>query len=144
MQRLTISLQRKPALQVTRTSIGRNKLVYVIVTDKKLKYPDGNSRIAYIGTTRKGVGRIARSAAYRAPEVLGIHGVRSFDVRIVTCRARQHVKTWAKLERAMLLIFKEAYGVPPRCNTHGVRMRERNEFEYFSRSRIRKILEELA
>jgi hypothetical protein len=46
---------------------------------------------------------VAQSVAYRAGDILSIHGVRSFEARILTARGRQGVQMWRKLERAMLL-----------------------------------------
>jgi len=143
IKRLTISLKPKHAMEVTRVSMGKKKLVYIILTKKALKYRWGRSRIAYIGTTKKGVSRISQSVAARAEEVLAIHGVREFWVRIVTCPPRQSVKTWIKLERALLLVFRQKYGDLPKCNTAGKKMKERDEFKYFKRFRLEQILEAL-
>ena len=52
-RRLSLSLKRDHALQATRVSIGKSKLVYLLIADKRLKYKDGKSRIAYIGTTKR-------------------------------------------------------------------------------------------
>ena len=131
-------------MEISRISIGNEKLVYVILADTKLNYPGGRSRVAYIGTTKNGISRVANSVAERAPVVLRLRGVESFEVRIVTCRPRQRVKTWLKLERALLLSFRELYGEVPRCNTHGKNIVERDEFRYFARSRLNRILEDLA
>lgn len=144
MRRLKLSLRRDEALRATRVSIGKSKLVYILVADKRLSYEEGKSRIAYIGTTRKGVSRIAQSVASRAEEILSIHGVRTFYARVVTCKPRQRVSTWKKLERALILTFKEIYGEPPRCNLHGRKMRETDEFCYFGRKGVRNVIEELS
>ena len=145
MTRLHVSLKRDSAMSVTSVAIGSNKLVYVLVCDKKLKYPQGKSRIAYIGTTKNGLSRIASSVAWRANEILAIHGVRGFCARIITCQPRQRVKTWRKMERALLLKFREMFGEPPHCNTQGKNMRETDEFnKYFTPDRIQKIIEELS
>lgn len=141
---MNVNVARDPAMEVTRTAIAKQKLVYVIVADKKIKYPNGRSRIAYVGTTRKGVGRIARSVAYRAPFVLEMCGVRKFTVRVLTCTSRQRVKTWHKLERAILIMFKEIYGKPPELNVQGKKMKETDEFSYFARRRIRTTIEDLS
>jgi hypothetical protein len=143
-KRLQIKLERKIAMHVNRVSIGKKKLVYVLLAQKQLKYPWGRSRIAYIGTTKKGMDRIAQSVAARADAVLGIHGVREFTVRIVTCRPRKNVKTWEKLEDAFLLVFRHKYGRLPFCNEKGKNMREDDEFYYFSRDRLEKVLDSLA
>jgi hypothetical protein len=76
--------------------------------------------------------------------VLGLRGVQSFTVRVVSSQARQRVETWKKLERALLLVFKEKFGEVPHCNSHGRGMRPRDEFEYFQRARIVRVLEDLS
>ncbi len=143
-KRLTISLKQKHAMQVTRVSIGKKKLGYLILVKKPLRYPWGRSRIAYIGTTKKGMGRIAQSAAARAEGILSLHGVREFTVRVLTCSPRSNVKTWVQLERALLLVFRHQYGALPKCNTQGKNMKHRDEFKYFKRDRIEQILDKLA
>lgn len=144
-KRLSVSLRRKHAMTVTRVSIGpKKKLVYVILADKPLKYPWGKSKIAYIGTTKKGMSRFAQSAAAKADEVLSLHGVKEMEVRVVTCAARQAVKTWVKLERAMLLVFRQEFGSVPLCNTVGKNIRETDEFSYFTRRRIKTIIDSLS
>jgi hypothetical protein len=143
-RRSRLSLRRDAALSATRISIGSEKLVYLLIADKKLKYPNGKSRIAYIGTTKKGVARISQSVATRAEDILSLHGVRAFHARVVTCRPRQRVKTWLKLERALLLRFRDLYGSVPKCNSHGKKIKEMDEFSYFARNGVTLVLEELA
>ena len=142
--RLRVALQRRVAMEVHRVSLKNDKLVYVVLQDKKYQYPNGRSRVVYIGTTQNGVSRMAVSAAYRSEEIFAGWGVEKLEIRIVTCRPRRRVKTWIKLERALLLSFRDLYGVPPVSNSQGSRIRERDEFEYFSRSRLRRIFEDLA
>lgn len=144
-RRLNVTMYRGEALRVSRLADQADHLVYVFLCDKKLLYPsDKKSRIAYIGTTASGVWRLTASASERASRILGERGVNSFEARILTCTPRQRVLTWHKLERAMLLEFREVYGRVPICNTHGKSMVETDEFEYFARSRVRDILEELS
>lgn len=128
---------------VTRIALHHLKLVYVVVADKLLSYPLGRSRVVYIGTTKNGVSRVAQSAAYRTDTVLRLRGVTTFSVRVVTCRARRRVKTWRKLERALLLTFREVYGAVPICNTQGKGMRWGDECDYFAYSRLVSILDDL-
>jgi hypothetical protein len=45
-----------------------------------------------------------------------------------------------KLERALILIFKEKYGGVPYCNTVGKNIVEGDEFNYFARTRIVDVL----
>lgn len=140
MSTLRVKLHRSPALTVRRTDVKKDRLVYLLVASKPQRYQYGHSRIVYIGTTRRGLRRIAASAAQRADDVLGLHGVKHFDVRIVTCQGRQHVKTWHKLERALLLRFREKYGRVPALNQRGAKMRETDEFRLFTRKRLDAVL----
>jgi hypothetical protein len=145
LKRLTLSLKREEALRASRVSVGDQKLVYLLVTDKRLNYSKGRSRIAYIGTTKNGVNRIAQSVAARAPDILRLHGVHTFHARVVTCRPRQRVKTWLKLERALILAFRDHFGEVPKCNSHGKKISHADEFDrYFSRSRVSRIIDDLS
>jgi hypothetical protein len=144
LRRLSLSLKREAALTATRVSIGKNKLVYVLIADKRLRYKKGKSRIVYIGTTRRGVGRVAGSVASRAEHILGLRGVMSFHARVVTCQPRQNISTWLKLERALLLSFKTKFGEVPVCNSHGKGMRERDEYRYFKKSAVTNVVDELS
>jgi len=143
-RRLNVSLDRRVALRLHRTTLRSRRLVYVIVQDRKINYATGRSRVAYIGTTGVGAKRIGLSAAFRAPQVFAQRGVEELEVRIVTCQSRTNVRSWTKLERALLLTFREMHGEPPICNVQGLRMKETDEFDYFSPSRLRRILEDLA
>jgi hypothetical protein len=143
IKRLRTSLKRDEGLRASRVLVGKSRLVYVLIADKRLKYGSKKSRIAYIGTTRKGMSRIAQSIATRADAILGLRGVYTFHARIVTCGRRQKVRTWHKLERALLLLFKERFGVIPVCNSHGKRMKETDEFRYFRRTGISNLIDEL-
>jgi hypothetical protein len=144
-ERLRISLKRAPAMVVNRISIRHQKLAYVICANKKIPYPKGNSPVVYIGTTKTGIDRVAQSASYWSEDILDLRGVNSFEVRIVTCDARQAVRSWHKLERALLLEFREKYGSIPLCNTAGKNFVETNEFDkFFARKRVRDILDNLA
>jgi hypothetical protein len=129
---------------VTRVSVGDDRLVYAMVADKKLKYPAGRSRVAYIGTTKKGIFRITSSIAERANSILKRHGVESFEVRIITCHRRKHVKMWYRLEHAFLLAFRGTYGAPPKCNDPTDGKTAGTVFNLFSTARIKRILEDLA
>jgi len=144
VRRLGVSLKSEHAIEVTRLAIGNQKLVYILIANKKFPYPHGRkSAIAYIGTTRKGVERVAGSAAQRAEQILGEHGVKKVTARIVTCAPRKKVKSWIKLERAMLLEFRSAYGSVPHCNRQGKNITETDEFIYFSRDAIRNVIQKL-
>jgi hypothetical protein len=144
LRRLQLSLKHEAALTATRVSIGKKKLAYVLVADRRLRYLKGRSCVAYIGTTRKGVSRIARSVARRANDILALRGVRSFHARVITCPPRRNVSTWLKLERALLIGFKEKFGEIPKCNSHGNSMKETDEFRYFRRRGVLRVLDDLS
>lgn len=144
VKKLKVKLQKTHALEVTRIAIGNTKLVYVLIANKKLPYSHGKkSAIAYIGTTKRGVRRVAGSAAAHAEEILTLYGVKKVTARILTCQPRPRVKTWLKLERAMILMFRSEYGTVPKFNLQGKKMREGDEFDYLSRERIRKTIQML-
>jgi hypothetical protein len=146
-RRIRLSLRRGEAMMTHKVSIGRDKLVYVLLADRKLSYGQKirkKSRIVYIGTTKTGISRIAQSVAARAEDIFSIPGVMSFHVRIVTCRPRRRVKTWRKLERALLISFREHFGEVPLCNSHGKKMRRTNEFQFFAEAGIKSLIEELS
>jgi hypothetical protein len=143
MRRASISLKPSRVMHVNRVAANK-RLVYAILTDKKFHYPKGRSRVGYIGTTKTGFRRVAQSAASKADAIFSLPGVREFEVRIVTCTGRQRVKMWRKLERAMLLEFRSIYGEVPKGNSHGKRMKEIDEFGYFSRSKVQQVLRDIA
>jgi len=144
-RRLQLSLKYEAALTATRVSIGKKKLVYVLVADRRLQYGKKHrSRIAYIGTTKKGMSRVARSVAFRANDILELRGVRSFTARIVTCPPRRNVVTWRKLERALLVGFKERFGEIPKCNSYGKRMKEKDVFRYFRKKAVLRVIDDLS
>jgi len=143
-RRLKISLGRGHAMQVTRIAIGNKKLVYAILTPKPHRYPWGRSRVVYIGTTKNGVSRVAQSAASKSDDVLRrLRGVKDFYVRIITCTARKNVKSWKKLERALILVFRKEYGDIPYCNKQGTGYKWTDELDYFKETRLKAILESL-
>jgi hypothetical protein len=138
VQRLRISLKRREAITVDRVSVGKLKLAYVICADKKLRYGKKRSKIAYIGTTKNGIDRFAQSSASKSDQVFDLRGVKRFTVHVVTCTPRQNVKSWHKLERALILRFKDLFGAVPRCNVQGGHKNYcwRDETDLFSVSRL--------
>jgi hypothetical protein len=118
--------------------------VYVILADRKLKYTNGRSRIAYVGATRKGISRVLSSLAFRAKTILRLRGVRECSVKLVTCAELPKVETWRKLERALLVGFRKQYGQVPKCNKQGRGMGFRDVFDYFTRPRIARVIKDLS
>ena len=141
-KKLTIQTSKRSAITITRSAIEADRLVYVAVANKKLRYLHGTSRIVYIGTTKAGASRIAISAAYRANQLFALHGVAELSFFVVTCAARQAVKTWRKLEDGLILTFKHLYGTPPKCNTKGKKQKWKDELDYFTRNRLEAIIKQ--
>lgn len=144
IRRSNLSLKRDAAIVARRVILRDEKLVYVLVANKKLQYKVGRSRVVYIGTTKNGGERIAQSVATRAGRILGLHGVTEFEARTVSCRPRQRVKMWHKLERAMLICFREMFGEVPECNVHGKNFTQTDEFLYFAKTGIMRVLDDLS
>ncbi|PYU89575.1 MAG: hypothetical protein DMG25_18665 [Acidobacteria bacterium] len=93
-------------------------MVYILVANKSYAYNSGErSHIIYIGTTGKGARRPATSAVDKASEAFGeLHGVRETNVHIATCRGVQAMKTWERLESALLATFRELHFELPMYN----------------------------
>jgi hypothetical protein len=140
MRKLNVS-PKSEILRITRINLTSERLVYVLVANKQFSYTHGKSPIVYIGTTRKGMKRIAESAAHHADDILGRHGITEVSARVITSKGRKHVKT--RLERAMLLSFREKYGRVPELNKSGKKIQEKDEFKYVSHTAIRNIIEKL-
>jgi hypothetical protein len=111
--------------------------------NKKIKYPWGRSRIAYIGTTKKGARRIASSAVWKGADLLFEYGIRHLELVVVLSTRRQGIETWRKLERALIIRFREMYGAIPKGNNQGQKMRWDDERDYFALNRLDKIIEQL-
>ncbi len=139
-KRLRIRCRSHPAITITRQALKADKLVYVARTNKPLRYRHGRSCIAYIGTTQAGAARVAQSAASRAPQLLKIYGVKSIEFYVVTCAPRAGLRAWRKLERALLLVFRERYGEKPWCNKQGTHIKWQDELKYFSRKALEEVL----
>jgi hypothetical protein len=138
--KLTVKSPKSPAVTITREAVKSDKLVYIAVANKPLAYQHGKSRIAYIGTTKNGAHRMAASAAAKAKDMLGLHGVKQLEFFSVTCKSRQNVQTWRKLERGLLLAFKFTFGEVPTCNSQGKNMKWTDELKYFSRQRLEGVI----
>jgi hypothetical protein len=138
---MKISFNQKPVMTVDRTIGRRDKLVYLLLAPKTQKYQRGQSRIMYVGTTSKGVSRIANSVAVRSEAIFEKWGIRSMDVHIVWCTPLQKVKSWKLLERAVLADFVSIYGELPECNKQGKSFQwDTTVSKYFRRTAVTKIL----
>ena len=128
---------------VHRAAFRDTKLVYVGRANKRIRYPWGRSRIVYIGTTTKGARRVASSAARKGEDLLFEHGIWEVEFSVMTCSKLRSVATWKKLERALLIKFRETYGAVPQGNFQGKKIRWHDEKSYFSDKRLDAILQAL-
>ena len=139
-----IRVHPHPCLIIHRTAFRDDKLVYIACANKKIKYPWGKSSIAYIGTTKKGARRVASSAAVRGESLLYSYGIKYLEFHIVTCGKVPGVETWRKLERALLIRFRERYGGIPEANRSGTLMRWRDELRYFTQDTLDRVIEKFS
>jgi hypothetical protein len=138
-KRSHLSLSKASVMTLGRDALGADRLVYILAVNKPVKYTRGRSRIVYIGTTKRGVRRVAASVAHHAERLLRRPGLRSVDAHLLTYGAKRGARNlWAKLERAMLVIFKNEYGDIPLLNKVGMNFWPGKEFSYFSRHTLRK------
>lgn len=134
-----LKLSRVPVMTLSRGALGADQLVYLLAVNKPVKYLHGKSRIVYIGTTKRGVIRVASSVAHRSARVLQQPGLRTVEAHLLTYGGKPGVrKLWAKLERAMLIMFKFEYGDIPRLNQMGRNLWPGQEFKYFTRRALLK------
>lgn len=117
-RRKNIAKYDQCALSVHREGLPEvNNLVYIASANRRVKYGKGlKSRVVYIGTTTRGVARIAESAAKKTTELLTTHGFKSLHFRVVKCKGTQSVAMWEKLESALLMEFLDMYGKLPLGN----------------------------
>jgi len=105
-RKVHLSLSKKPVMTIGRGALSTKRLVYILATNKPVKYPRGKSRIVYIGTTKRGARRAASSIAYRAEDALERRGLRTVDTHLLTYRGgRGKHNLWVKLERAVLAVI---------------------------------------
>lgn len=136
-------LHRTPVMEVHRKVLDHQKVVYLLVANRAIKYTRGRSRIAYVGTTSKGIQRVASSVAHRAASILSGHGLSSMKIYIVTCRPQRNVRTWTLLEKALIAQFVQWFWQPPRCNSQGMNFHWTPKLDrYFSKKAIDNILGE--
>lgn len=138
---MKVHLNTKVAMMVHRRILAKHRVVYLLAAPRPLKYRDGKSRIVYIGTTGKGVDRIAKSVAYRAQNVLRRRGLRELDVHIVSCGARPGMRSWEYLEDALLAAFRGLYHQLPNQNRQGKRLRWGEKLDrLFRRRAVERVL----
>lgn len=139
-RRSTIAQSQSEVITIWRPALARQKLVYFLIADRSQKYPEGRSRIVYIGTTKKGASRIAASAAFRGEQAFGsLHGVTKIQAYVIGCRPRKAMQIWKKLESAAIITFRREYGAVPNLNRQGRKKKKTDEFDYFNEDRLVEI-----
>ena len=136
-----------PVLTAQVTGADYDKLVYFLVANRPHSYPKGSSRVVYIGTTSAGLWRISSSVSekiYKGQNDL--HGFKRLDAYVIWSRTKRGPSTYRDrpiyiiLERAALIVFRDAYGSIPVLNKHGLGIAEEHEFEVFARKRVEQIV----
>jgi len=128
-------------MTVNRRVLKKRKVVYLLTAARPLKYKGGRSRIVYIGTTKKGVHRIASSAAYRAVEIMSTRGLKELSVFVVSCSSRPGLQTWERLEDALIAAFRIEYEQLPKCNSQGKKKKWNDELDRMFRLKaVNKVL----
>ncbi len=139
-----LHLTREAVMTIRRGALTADRLVYLLAANRPIRYEKGRSRIVYIGTTKKGVRRVAGSVAYRAEELLQRRGFKEVEAYILTYGAKPGVKNmWSKLERATLFMFRYQYGDIPELNAQGKNIWEDDAFRYFNRGSLLRLLRTL-
>lgn len=139
MRKLKVKLYKTALLRVTRSSQWEKRMVYILAANRFHKYRSGlRSRIIYIGTTGKGAGRPAASAVSKASQAFEkLHGVKTIDVHLATCRGRKALKTWQRLESALIYTFRALHFELPIYNKKRPKY---IEGKTFSTKTLRKVL----
>lgn len=142
-RKVRLKWRKHPAIVINRVAFKDTKLVYVALANKRIRYRKGQSRIAYIGSTKKGARRIASSAVWKGADLLFEHGIKRLDFHVVVCGKRPGVATWRKLERALLIRFSEIFGSIPKANILGEKTRWKDERDYFSQDRLDQLIRDI-
>ena len=145
MRKLNVKYKPQSVMDLKRSRQWSRRMVYVIRADRRLHYPNRRSHVIYIGTTKRGAGRPASSAADKAFEAFeDLRGVKRVEVHIVTCTRRRNLESWRVLESALLVVFKYIHGKLPRFNKKLGQFRDLDQIsDFFSERRLRNILKEL-
>lgn len=146
-KKLKIKFRKYPSIIINRTAVRDDKLVYIARANKQIRYPSRDrSRIVYIGTTRKGARRIASSAASKGEQLLYDYGIKHLEFNIVTCTRRPGVETWKKLEKALIIRFRERFGIPPKANKAGKfwHAEKDKKKRYFSQEKLDQVIDALS
>lgn len=138
----TILNSKTPALVMNRNILKKEQIVYVLIVNKRLNYKNKQSRIIYIGSTKKGSSRVAESIASKGEDALKNHGITKVEAYIFECKAIENKMHWKELETALILKFREIYGEAPKHNIKNAKSKISNQFQHFTNHRLETILKQ--
>jgi len=130
----------KVVMTLKRRAFKKDKCIYLLVANKPIKYQVKRSKVIYIGTTKKGASRVSQSVVARGEPALGKHGITHIEAFVVSCKPRNKVSIWKKLEAAFVLAFRREHGAVPLYNNKLKYKKRTDEFEYFNEKTIAKTL----
>src|SRR4051812_20918511 len=135
---LRIQMSKESALTIDRSRMWKSRLVYILVANKIFKYPSGKkTHVLYIGTTRKGARRPAASAVEKAMAMFGeVRGVKQIGIYLLNSDSRPNVRTWQKLESALLAAFRQRYFKLPQENKKRGEYGNEEDIRYFRRETL--------
>lgn len=137
-----LKVSHSPVITISRNAIQNDKIVYILLANRKKNYRYKGSRVVYIGTTKTGAKRIGYSVVIQGEKILKTHGITEVEAFVVSCRVRRRVKIWKKLESALALTFRKEYGEVPKLNKTFSKKKETDEYTFFTENRLRSILRE--
>ena len=151
-RRLNVNQIFDPVLTVNISATNVRHLVYLLVANRPIRYGRKYSRIIYVGTTERGVRRIASSASKRIQQAVDtkvLRGLRRLEAYVVWAKTRSGLhptkksqNLWRVLERAILIKFCNMHGGQrPRLNETGHKMKDKGEFNIFREKRIGRIID---
>lgn len=146
-RKLGVTVRKEAVVEVYRKGLpkrGSKKCVYFVCADKAQKYPyKERSKIVYIGTTERGLDRVAESMKKKAPEAFEIHGVKKISFYIIQSQRRQNRETWNELERDLILKFKGLKGAVPKLNDTYKNKNPNQLSGLFTERKLKQIIESI-
>lgn len=137
---MKLKLNKNPLLRISRSATRDTRVVYLAIANRKFRYHLGKSPIVYIGTTKIGIRRVAHSAASKAEQIIKEYNCKYLDFYTISASGYPGVAIWEKLERALIIRFRELYGDVPKYNQSFRKARWREEKRYFKESVLDKMI----
>jgi hypothetical protein len=117
MLNVTCSSHAIRSLKGSTQSEFNERTVYILLAERPLKYPNGWSRIVYIGTTKRSRNNPTASALDKANEALMVlPRIGEVAMHVLNYERRKGMRTWEHLENSLLATFLACYGKLPKLN----------------------------